>query len=690
MTTRGESLPVSMMVWSIHDPVIEQPDLLERQFADLAGAGFDGVAVFVRCSRYTWDHPSARKALAHISRLCRRSGKDLWIGPDPRFISRTLIGDAGGAELLLFGDSARAATVPHFVPVVNGRYSVRCALTPRHVHMLQEVAIDYLPLAVFRAYAVRREGTVVAKESIRDVTASCSLFYNVRDRYVEAFGSFRPPDGGPWEVVTFFHVRSSHVDYSDARQMHAYRARLAELKTAGVNANALMWDEPGYTCTYGSLPFTPDIRRRCAKRLGERFERNIWKLACDAADGSHVPFRIAYYETVQSTVNEAQRATNATMRRLWGAGALASIHDTWHFESADMCDMNHGSMDLWKGASVKSGGFVDLGGVNDLRDPSSGHYAHLAAMSVIAASLGRHAKRPCSFNNLWTVGDDDGEGWQRSVMDHCVNAMCLFGTRWLAHAYGPVGTIGQERTFLGSPPLPGYPDHSTWPSFPAWNRRLHAHWQRTGGAMPAVNVLLVYPVESLYALADTRADRIAAAIFAFVLSLVDAHYQVDVLSPAMTRNGRWKGNQCVLGAKRYDAVILPFSTVIDEALLSLVLQRPACVAWVGTVPARTSRNRPIRTSRFSEPVEPDRMLEWLAAHNVPRPVRGPEGAWVSAVPLSDRTLVGIMPSRHGGAAEGEVRYHDVLCQLPRVSGLVTVSFPVDGAPVVLSREGASV
>ena len=125
--------------------VIENPSILESEFDDIRRSGFDGAAAYVRCSRYTWDDPPARKALVHISRLSRKTGFHLWIGPDPRFISRSLIQSGGGAEVILFGDSTRAETVPNSVAVRDGTFSLRCMLSPRHGHMFNEVALEYLP-----------------------------------------------------------------------------------------------------------------------------------------------------------------------------------------------------------------------------------------------------------------------------------------------------------------------------------------------------------------------------------------------------------------------------------------------------------------------------------------------------------------------------------------------------------------
>jgi hypothetical protein len=658
-------LPVIPMVWTLPDAVIEDAALRERQFHALVTAGFDGVAVHVRCSRYTWDDPEARVAVAHISRMCKAAGIKLWTGPDPRFISRSLIGEHGGAELLLFGNMSRATVFPHRSPIERGRFSHRCELAPRHGHMFHEVALEFLPLGLARVYAVRSGLTALAPDDIVDITSASRMFYNARDRYVEAFGSCALPDDGNWEVVAFFRVRSSHVDYSNRGQMREYARRLAQQKKAGIHPHGLMWDEPGYTCTYGSLPYTPSIRAAWTESLGLSPERILWKMALDAADGSHVPCRQSYYRIVQQTVVDAQRATNRVMRRLWGARCVAGIHDTWHFESGDMCDMNHGSMDLWKGAEAKSGGFVDIGGVNDLRLPSSPYYANLAALSVIASSLGRHSAGRFAYNNLWTVGDDNGEGWQMSVMDHCVDVMAFAGHRWLAHAYGPVGTVGQERSFLGSPPLPGYPDHSTWPGYPVWNRRLREHCRVIAGHLPVANVLVVFPVDVLHGLADTRADRVAAAVFANILSLVDAHYHPDVVSPILASHGRWVNGTFVMGRHRYDAVVLPYEAEPDRNM---------------TIAMRKGGERVVRFDPMS--VLPAALPERLASLGVPRPAYGPAGTWISMTAVGRETVVTIIPARHQGVVEGEMICGPSITGLPRTNGLVRVRFPEHAAPAV--------
>ena len=665
--------PASMMVWTVNDPVIEQPEILEREFNDMRMAGFDGLAVWVRCSRYSWYDEPARAALRRIGELCRQHSMQYWLGADPRFVSHQITERCNGLEVVAFGDTTRANVFPNLVPVVDGSFSIRCETPPRHVHTLTDVAVEFHPVDIVRAYAVRGEAGTLSDDSVIDITHSANFYYHARDRYVEAFGRFEPPDAGAWNVLAFFRFRTNHVDFSSRAHMRKYAGMLDRLKDDRIEIDGLMWDEPGFTCTYGTVPYAKGMRKLFKNRTGSSLKANLWKLAFDAADGSHINVRNTYYRIVQDELNAAQRKSNKHARDLWGKDLVAGIHDTWHFESADMCDMNHGSLDLWEALSSKSGGFVDIGGINDLRDPGSGYYRNLAAMNVIAASLGRWSEQRFAMNNLWTIGDDDGEGWQRTVMDHCVDSMALFGTRWMAHAYGPVGTIGEERTFLGSPPLPGYPDHSTWDSYPEWNARLAEHLALVENALPAADVLVVFPVETLYALADERADDVARQTFDLVLQLLDAHYQVEVLSSSLISDGDVQG---------YGAVICPHPEVVSSAMMRLLRRQGANLLFVFGEPKKDEHNEPVSMSEFPVASGGSDVVDWLAAQDLSHRIDAPASAWASVTDVEFGSIVTLAPARHGLAYSGTVRFGEQSVELQEQTGLTRILFPYAGTPVV--------
>jgi len=676
--------PATCMVWTITDSVIQEPSLLERQFHEIRQAGFGGVAPFVRCSRYTWNDPPARKAFRTIGALCRKYGVESWIGPDPRFVSQELIAAGKGLEVLLFGNTARADIFPNLGIVTNGTFSVRCQLSPRHVHTLNEVAIEYTPTGLAGVFAIRHEENAACPAEVVDITPRSRFFYNARDRYVEAFGSFPAKQTGNWSVLAFFKALTNHVDYSNTHHLRSYLSMLTRLKKEGCAADGVMWDEPGFTCTYGTLPYSPGLRREYVRSAGRRIEPDLWKLALPAHDESHIRVRNTYYRVIQHSVNKANAATTRHIRRLWGKDIVSGIHDTWHFESADMCDMNHGSLDLWEAMKTKTGGFVDLGGIDQLRNPASPWYAHLAAMSVICASLGRSSSGEYAYNNLWTVGDDDGEGWQTGVMSHCVDTMALFGTRWLAHAYGPVGTIGQERSFLDSPPLPGYPDHSTWPGFPEWNRRLAGHLELVEHRLPEANLLVVFPVETLYALAGPGADAAAADVFRLLLALLDNHYQVEIVSAALCGDGRFEKGAYVSEKRRYDAVILPFPQVLHPGIVPVLRQRKKNVLLFHGKPQRINNGRKVSAAPVESRPDIHGVLLWLEGLPHLRPVEAPAGSWVTSTPVRAGTVVCLAPSRYGQTYGGRLSRHAVSIDIPRTSGLTRVLFPHEGGPVIMT------
>jgi hypothetical protein len=671
------------MVWTVTDDVIENKAALEAQFDDLWRAGFGGVAVFVRCSRYTWNDRPAQHALRRIGQLCRRHKMACWLGADPRFVSRQLIGSSVGMGVLLFGNRSRADRFPHFGRVQEGRFSIRCELESRHVHTLNEVAIEYYPRGITRAYALRIPLNSSIPTEVIDITSRTRFFYNARARYVEAFGAVTDLPGDNWHILAFFHAATSHADYSNPAHMRTYGSMLDGLEHAGCVADGIMWDEAGYTCTYGSLPFTPGILKEYQRRAGRELRADLWKLAVPAADESHVRVRCAYFEAVQGTVNRANKAATNHAQRLWGAGTVAGIHDTWHFESADMCDMNHGSLDLWEAAKSKSGGFVDLGGMDQLREPEAPWNAHLATMNVIGASLGKASQGRFAYDNLWTVGDDDGEGWQATVMGHCVDTMAIFGLRWLAHAYGPAGTIGEERSFLGSPALPGYPEHSTWPHFREWITRLGNHLGAVEHRLPESEVLVVFPVETCYALGGPAADGRAAEVFRLVLALLDDHVQVDVHAPSLCREGRWEKDEFLLRGARYRAIIAPFPHVLPTEVFSLFLKKTNKVFCLGTQPQRFTTGRRCRAASFAGGPTSASALDWLRTLPGIHSLEAPEKCWATVTPVRHGTMVSMCPSRHGFTYSGPVQYRGASLLLPERRGLTRVFFPQTGTPEIV-------
>jgi len=666
------ALSTTTMMWAITDRVIENEADLDQQFFDLLQAGFGGVAAFIRCSRYTWDQPVAQQALAKIRSRCQEHGIQFWAVPDPRFLARPLMEKFGGLPVVLYGDQILAKQAPHFAPVQNGRFNIRCQIPPRHCHMVNEVAIDFAPIGIEKIYAVRTGLVSFSDADVLDVTPAATFFYHAKDRYVEAFGHFEPPDGGGWQVIAFFKFIARHVDYSNPLHMDYYIERLMHFASVVGNADLLMWDEPGYTCVYGALPFSDAIQTKFGEMTGNSLADTLWKIALDCNDHSHIPLRTAYFKIVQDTVVAAQKKSWEAVSEVWHQPSCG-VHDTWHWEYGDMCDMNHGSLDLWQGLESKNGGFVDVGNINLLKEPDSFHYANVAAVCAINKSLGRFSRDKFAYNNLWTAGRD--ADWQVGVMDYCVNLMALLGLKWFAHIYGPVGTVGEEGSFLGDNPMPGYPHHSTWQWFPEWTRRLRDHAEAVGHRLPMANILLVFPVESMQALANNRADALARDIFNLILNLMDEHYHIDIVSPGVCATGAWKGDRFSVHGYDYEVVLLPHAAVLQEPVAALLRGGADRVLYIFSKPTRTDRGEAVSLPVQHWAENQQRVMEWLGQWDGLRLVTAPENCWVSMTSLEKGVMVTLMPSRFGSSYAGEVHCGGASLQISETSQLQRLFFP---------------
>ncbi len=676
-----KTIPNSTIMWTLTDKVIENSEVLEQQFFDIINAGFDGIAPFVRCSRYNWAAKPARQAIAHVRSLCEKHEIKLWLFPDPRFISRTIVQKSKGLPVLLCGEQVIAEKVPQLCDISNGSFNIRCHVPPRKGHMINEVGIEFTPVKLAAVYAVR-DKDVIADDDIVDITSQAQLFYNAFEHYAEAFGKIKIEDEENWKVMAFFETVAIHFDFSNPQHLTDYISILVDFAKETGQADAFLWDEPGYTCVYGAFPFSEYLQNNFLKKTGMSLQDNLWKLVSKTQDNSHIRVRSHYFNAVQQSVNNAQKKSWDAVKKIWGEQTACGIHDTWHFEMGDMADMNHGSMDLWKGLISKDGGYVDLGAINYLKEPDSFYYKNFAALSMMCKSLGVFSQDKYAFNNMWTIGDDDGEGWQVTVMDYCVNAMIMLGQRWLAHIYGPVGVIGEEAGFLGSPPMPGHPDHSTWPHYPEWNERYEKHLNDVQHKLPEANVLVVFPAETMYAAANAACNKTALEVFDIILDLMDRHYQIDVVSSVILEKGKWQMGQFAVNDSKYDLILLPFANILPDHIVSILSENKDKVMFVESVPETSTNGEKIEADIQHYAKDRKTMIDLLDQMDL-KTVQAPDNCWVSVTQTGQGRVISLCPARHTYCYEGNVSFNGQQMNIDQSKGLTRILFPENGQPQIL-------
>ncbi|MCI0512680.1 hypothetical protein L0128_05670 [candidate division KSB1 bacterium] len=678
-------VPGSVMFWVFTDQVIEHPTILRAQFLELQAAGFNALMGFVRASRYGLEDPRVVEAVKYAGELCQAHDISFWFTLDPRWSARQLGQQLhSGLTVILCGEGIYAQQVPQIQPIRENRYNLRFLVRPRQTHICQDVAIHFWPRGLERVYAFPLNRPYYHPTEIIDLTDSSRFFFNARASYVEAFGNFTPPTAEPWAVMAFFKFDTNFFDFSNPTHLELYLKLVQHYASAGVMLDYLTWDEPGFYCLFGAYPFSPAIAAGFRSQTNQDLTSQIWKLVLNTQDGSHIFFRNQYFSQLQTIVQAAHQQTLTLARHLWSPAIQSGIHYTWHFETADMADMNHGSMDLWRSLECLDAGFTDLGGINDLRDPAAERYSHLAAMLIATQSLAKFSRQQQGFLNLWTVGEDDGTGYQNQIMNHGVNLLQLFSLRWLAHAYGPVGLIGSEASFLETDFCPGYPNHSTWRDFPKWNQRLLTTRQQHRGQFPTSNILVIFPVESLYAIGNPSVNPIARELFNLLLWLLDHHYAVDWLSASQLKSVSFNDHQFFYKDFNYQLIIYPYGTVIPTGITALLNQSAGQILYGYRWPQSDASGQPVTVptpNYFANLTELSQLLERKPALIL---VEAPGATWVTVIQSLRQQVVALCPARVGGTLSGNVVFQGQKVELPAGAEFVQIIFGADFQPHILT------
>ncbi len=164
-------------------------------------------------------------------------------------------------------------------------------------------------------------------------------------------------------------------------------------------------------------------------------------------------------------------------------------------------------------------------------------------------------------------------------------------------------------------------------------------------------MLVIYPVETLYALADERADEAARDVFNLLLALVDAHFHVEVLSSGLASSSRvtssprrsetrrsqakpGRGSKAEQGRLEndtnwYDAIIYPHPQVISRKMLPLLQESSGDVIYVFGTPEKTEYNEAVSLGADHVASDSADVKTWLESRNLPYGIEAPSSSWVS-------------------------------------------------------------
>lgn len=651
--------PFATMFWTWQDEAIENPDVLLKQLADLKAAGFDGLFVMPRATRYQIFDDEMIAAVKLASETCRREGIEFIWGPDPRFGAHHIIGKTGyGAEILLTGLDfiAKAPPAGNKLPpdrallneckIENGRFTLRYNYPSRRdVHMLTEVGLWLNPVGVDKVFAYQRKDGKVIASSVRDITAQHHFFVNRSLYYVEVFGKPELPPG-EWWVVAFPRF-SSNLYAFDAPEHEAEMMKLLDRYQAeGIRFDGFWWDEPGYYLQFGHYAISERIYRDFRAKYGYDLKEKLHALLLTLDDGSQMRVRNDYFQLVMDYVFGAEE-------RMWREGEKRfgplrmGIHQNWHTIPDNMY---HGSADYWRGLAALDAGYTDAGSFERYFKAGLAEKYEDVSFMILATSLARYSKTGQAYFNQW------GVNYEERVPAYWNDLMAIFSNQWIQHSYGTTKGIGAGRDFG-----PGFPNHPTWPILPKLvekTRRVHAI---TGYKLPVADVAVVCPLATMMVGLEPENDEIMSKVNRLVGAMPAAGVQVDFISDNWLGDAVLEGGLLRLGRHSYKAVVLPCARVLT-AKEHTVLQKLVAAKFPVHIVDRspectldgTSVSLPLPVAFKIEP-NASGLTDAIARLNLPSLVTALPGAYVTAIPAENGDLfVSVMPVMPGATVSGEI------------------------------------
>ena len=651
--------PFATMFWTWQDEAIENPTVLLSQLHDLKTAGFDGLFVMPRATRYQIFDDELVAAVKLASEACRREGIEFIWGPDPRFGAHHIIEKTGfGAEVLLTGadflakSPAAGNTLPpersllNETKVTNGRFTLRYNYPSRRdVHMLTEVGLWLNPVGVDKVFAYQRKEGRVVTSSIRDITAQHHFFINRSLYYVEVFGKLDLPPG-EWWVVAFPRFGTNLYAF-DAPEHQAEMMKLLDrYKAEGIRFDGFWWDEPGYYLQFGHYAISERIYHDFRAKYGYDLKEKLYALLLTLDDESQMRVRNDYFQLVMGYVFGAEEQFWKESEKRFGPLRMG-IHQNWHTIPDNMY---HGSADYWRGLTALDSGYTDAGSFEGYFKASLAEKYEQASYMILATSLGRFSKTGHAYFNQWGVKYDE------PVPVYWNDLMALFSNEWIQHSYGSTKGIGAGRDFG-----PGFPNHSTWPLLPQLIEKTRRVYGITRYQLPVAEVALVCPLATMMVGREPENDVIMGKVNRLTGAMPAAGVQVDVISDNWLGDAALENGGLKLGKQCYKAVVLPCARVVTAKEFN-VLQRLVAakfpVYFIDEKPVLTVEGQRVSLDlpvSFRIEADASGLTAAIGKLNLPSPVSALPGAYLSVIPANNGDLfVSVMPVTPGETISGEI------------------------------------
>ncbi|CAM4342559.1 hypothetical protein FHS16_002540 [Paenibacillus endophyticus] len=482
-----------------------QPDSIRLAVADIAGKGFDAIALEFRNCSYSEFDEIGQRAMRTTEEEARKHGLAfIQIIPWP------------GLRLLKRYPEARQKWISeHAGTIRNGKLEIR-------VNDLESAGhIDMRPVyeGIAKAFLIKREGGIIREA--KDITAELrdvSLAITSRSDLSGTYGV----DG---EVLLYASYSTDYPDYASPNMTESIDETLACYR--GMKLDGFAMDEFGAGSKkedvyLGGAAFLEAFRQS----FGYDFLDRIYLMQHEAGDERSGKLRYDYYNLTVDLTYRIQKQVKERYEEQHGQASFKGFHSTWWGEG-NSGDLWAGNIDYFKLTENLSGGFVD-----------SQYDAErtMLSMTMLAESLAKYSDSGLAYNMCWDREPTTGK------MNYYHRLLAARNVRWVAHAYGHSGPFG-----------PGYPHHPTWEMTRRCVAMQKAMQRFVGKAVSRPRVAMMYVWESVAHRNDPFMHYHRLSMKALLHKLMLRHVEIDVV-PTFEED-----------LSRYDALIVLWPAMLPEA-----------------------------------------------------------------------------------------------------------------------------
>ncbi|MDF2836358.1 MAG: hypothetical protein K0Q63_1998 [Paenibacillus sp.] len=481
------------------------PDSIRRAVADIAGKGFDAIALEFRNCSYSEFDEIGQRAMRTAEVEARKHG-----------LAFAKIIPWPGLRLLKRYPEARQKWIcEHEGSIRNGKLEIRLNDPESAGHIEMRPVYE----GIAKAFLVSREAGIIRET--RDITAELrdvSLAITSRSVLSGTYGM----DG---EVLLYASYSTDYPDYASPAMAESIDETLACYR--GMKLDGFAIDEFGSgskkeDVCLGGTAFLDAFRQR----YGYDFLDRIYLMKHESAEESSGNLRFDYYNLTMELTYRIQRLVKERYEAQHGQASFIGFHSTWWGEG-NSGDLWAGNIDYFKLTDNLSGGFVDA---------QYDAERTMLSMTMLAESLAKYSDSGLAYNMCWDREPTAGK------MTYYHRLLAARNVRWVAHAYGHSGPFG-----------PGYPHHSTWETAGRCVAMQRAMQRFVGQAVSRPRVAMMYAWESVAHRNDPFMHYHRLSMKALLHKLMLRHVEIDVV-PTFEEE-----------ISRYDALIVLWPAMLPEA-----------------------------------------------------------------------------------------------------------------------------